>query len=828
MKHFKTFDDALTKAGFSRRGEKLPPGFHSQEDVFDAFRRGNHIILKAPTGWGKTFAVAAAVGEGHAIYSLPLRVLADTISEAVNDYTDGVKEVAVQHGANKGHTLLDPIPMKKEDERRFGMVFTTLDQTLSAFLGIPIGVKYRQGNILPAVVDASHLIFDEFHLFEPARSMTTALFALEQSKQACIVLTATLSDPMITFLEETLKKSVVGQRQISKGEKGVEIIRGSRPFVNDKTLRIGEGLEKVESLDCSTPLTLIIRNQIEWAKETATKLREKYKNEAVDIHLLHSELLPNDRKNIEENVVKLFADKSKRKENGRRQILVSTQVVEAGVDITCDVLHTDWCPPASFIQRAGRCARYKGESAKIYWHPVPEEYGPYQGQKADVDKLASLLLLNEQELLSPALEDEVVQLSAESDRVLIENYQHRNAKQETRRLRTSRNYEAYEEMIRSINSVNAAIGDKPEEIGSYLSLSRSSFYGRFQDAQFTGYRYNSDTKEMEALDTGKSEETYKYVQLSDLILFHPDKMSYSPQLGLTVGQSGGREYFLKGNERMDFENYGGYYLEPYQAHIEFLHLQKDQFGWIRPSLSQELTSLGLSGEASEMLGEALVDLVIWGHDLGKLDFKWQAAHSVDEKGVPYDYPGLDYVKGKLKTLIKLSAPIAHSETGGYYDRLDGVKTSSHAWVSAWAIKSMVYKMLGDDERLVLPVLWAIAEHHGYLRTFDGALNLNRFEAYELGYLDYLDKMSELAPWTRYGWSSKYLNTKIDRAEALEAHAWFEANPILPEHAINVYYILSYVLRRCDWFATAEVSNPSVQQRASSKPEPITKENSSLV
>lgn len=803
MKHFKTFDDALKKAKFKRRDENTSRNFNTQEDVFDAFRAGNHVILKAPTGWGKTFAVAAAIGPGHAIYSLPLRVLANTISDTVDNYT--YKDVVVQHGANKGHSLLDPIPMDKNNKERYGMVFTTLDQTLSAFLGIPIGVKYRQGNILPAVVDASHLIFDEFHLFEPARSMTTALFALEQSKLPCIILTATLSDPMIKFLEETL----------GKDGRGVKTLIGKRPFINDKKIILGDGFADIDQLDCSASLTLIIRNQIQWAKETATALRQKYKDEQVDIHLLHSELLPDDRKKIEEEVVKLFAKKDLRKNNGRRQILVSTQVVEAGVDITCDTLHTDWCPPASFIQRAGRCARYKGENAVIFWHPAPDAYSPYKGQKSDVDKLAELIRLNNGELLSPELEEQVIQLSAETDQVLIENYRQRNAKQETKRLRTSRNYEAYSEMIRSINSVNAAIGTDPHEIGSYLSLSRSSFHKRFKEARFTGYRYNSDTKEMEAINTGKSEEAFKYVQLADLILFHPDKMSYSPKLGLAIDKSGGSEHFSRGDQHIDFEGYGGYYLEPYQAHIEFLYLQKEEFKWLFPNLVKEINSLGVSKETAEVLSEALVDLVIWSHDLGKLDYKWQAAHSVSEIGVPFEYPGLDYIKNKLKTLIHLPAPIAHSETGGKYDRLRESKPPSHAWVSAWAVKEMVYKMLGNDERLVLPILWAIAEHHGYLRTFDGALNINRFQAYELGYLNYLDEMSSLNPWQKYGWNSNHLNHKINKEEALEAHAWFEANPILPEHAVNVYYILSYILRRCDWFATAEVSNPNIRHHSHS-------------
>lgn len=42
-----TFQEALNKADF-------PSGREKQEKVFDAFRAGKHVILKAPTGWGKT------------------------------------------------------------------------------------------------------------------------------------------------------------------------------------------------------------------------------------------------------------------------------------------------------------------------------------------------------------------------------------------------------------------------------------------------------------------------------------------------------------------------------------------------------------------------------------------------------------------------------------------------------------------------------------------------------------------------------------------------------------------------------------------------------
>src|SRR5690606_15022957 len=43
------------------------------------------------------------------------------------------------------------------------------------------------------------------------------------------------------------------------------------------------------------------------------------------------------------------------------RIIVATQVVEAGVDISADALVTELAPWASLIQRLGRCARYGGK-----------------------------------------------------------------------------------------------------------------------------------------------------------------------------------------------------------------------------------------------------------------------------------------------------------------------------------------------------------------------------------------------------------------------------------------------------------------------------------
>ena len=92
----------------------------------------------------------------------------------------------------------------------------------------------------------------------------------------------------------------------------------------------------------------------------------------VDVQLLHSRFRPVERQPLQKRAL---APVDRQVVPG--SILVTTQVVEAGVDITCQLMYTELAPMASLIQRFGRFNRTGeltacDENHCIYWVDVPD------------------------------------------------------------------------------------------------------------------------------------------------------------------------------------------------------------------------------------------------------------------------------------------------------------------------------------------------------------------------------------------------------------------------------------------------------------------------
>jgi CRISPR-associated endonuclease/helicase Cas3 len=135
---------------------------------------------------------------------------------------------------------------------------------------------------------------------------------------------------------------------------------------NRKGKRGADDIDETENV-----LTLVICNTVDRAIGVYNALKELKSNALQqqlfdDDHLLllHSRFRAHERAPWPD---KLTAFERGEGSNSGPRIIVATQVIEAGVDISASVLYTELCPLASLIQRLGRCARRAGESGKAFW-----------------------------------------------------------------------------------------------------------------------------------------------------------------------------------------------------------------------------------------------------------------------------------------------------------------------------------------------------------------------------------------------------------------------------------------------------------------------------
>lgn len=104
-------------------------------------------------------------------------------------------------------------------------------------------------------------------------------------------------------------------------------------------------------------ITLVVCNTVDRACCTYDALQAAGRTDGLE--LVHSRFRPAEREEWRERFLSRSACSP-----GVDRIIVATQVVEAGVDISCGCLVTELAPWPSLVQRFGRCARY-GASGSV-------------------------------------------------------------------------------------------------------------------------------------------------------------------------------------------------------------------------------------------------------------------------------------------------------------------------------------------------------------------------------------------------------------------------------------------------------------------------------
>ncbi|MFZ1235403.1 MAG: CRISPR-associated helicase Cas3' [Prevotella sp.] len=115
--------------------------------------------------------------------------------------------------------------------------------------------------------------------------------------------------------------------------------------IKKNTITLSELKEKILATNSSA---LVILNTIDDTKELYKLLEDKLCNN--ELILLNTHFTPQHRK------LKIYLAKRRLREN-KRIIVISTQLIEAGVDIDFPVLFRDFATVASIVQSAGRCNR---------------------------------------------------------------------------------------------------------------------------------------------------------------------------------------------------------------------------------------------------------------------------------------------------------------------------------------------------------------------------------------------------------------------------------------------------------------------------------------
>ncbi len=329
-----------------------------QTRLFEACRGEEFpLLLRAPCGTGKTEAAVAAwlaqfldcqfTLPPRLIYVLPTQALCNDIKcrlqKAVCRLHKTTRDceldltVSVQHGAAPHDAMLFS-----------DIAITTLDHFVYAYARSSGQVR---GHIdLPAGCMAHSLVvFDEAHLYQSGHTFSMMRAMLEILNAAgipFIVMTATMP--------RSLQESFGERIDFTEVEFGGETIDRSL----DLRLKLDQALLDEGTLDpialeaiAQTRRSLIVCNTVATAQEVYRLLDGPSR---ADVALVHSRYTVADRDRHETQAIDLLKSEG---------VVVSTQVCEAGLNVSADLLITEMAPADSVVQRAGRCARvHHGEA----------------------------------------------------------------------------------------------------------------------------------------------------------------------------------------------------------------------------------------------------------------------------------------------------------------------------------------------------------------------------------------------------------------------------------------------------------------------------------
>ena len=361
------------------------------------------------------------------------------------------------------------------------------------------------------------------------------------------------------------------------------------------------------------------------------ELRDHPDRGDVEVVLLHSRFLPEDRAAHEQRLRQLFGKETARHEGSA--IAVATQVVEVGLDISAEALHTESAPASAILQRAGRCARFAHETGNVFVYQAENKF-PYQDQDTVIDLSAEWLQQHSGKRIDFGQEQAWVDYAhgAYDEHMLTNVRVARSAHRQAMEGALDGDAERAGQLIRNIVSQPLTVSAKPDRLlARPFDVPLFSLHpGTVRKAAKSWLeRTNCQVQRLEEVTEDDQGYVTRYrwvpvVSLDDLrgaplLAVHPDLADYDPDEGLLLDRGGqfSVEDRMRPEEVDDGPRWHTHYtLERYEEHIELVYQEFEEQTWseLAPAAARLETVYGWP-EGS--VRQAAVLAVLF-HDVGKL------------------------------------------------------------------------------------------------------------------------------------------------------------------------------------------------------------------
>ncbi len=378
-------------------------------------------LVRAPTASGKT--ATAVLGwlwrwqsnkpgtPRRLVYCLPMRVLVEQSVAEVDHWIDNLKLKEEIHV----YTLMGGVDTEKwylNPEQR-AILIGTQDMLLSRGLNRGYAASRFHWPIDFGLLNNDCLwVFDEPQLMAAGVSTSAQMAGLRKSL-------ATFGPCPSVWMSATLEPDWLDTIDFKGKFSGAPLELNDEDYDAKRPLHKRMTAEKtLHMLDVSSAKdpkavarairdkhesgtqTLVVLNTVDRAKDAYAEIGKLVrKSPNITLLLVHSRFRPAERAELN----RLLQDKG---DAAKDRIIVATQVVEAGVDISARTLITELAPWASIVQRIGRCNRTGSHGpGNVFWIDLEEKLSlPYA--KSDLDFARTQLKKLDGKSISPKDLDE--------------------------------------------------------------------------------------------------------------------------------------------------------------------------------------------------------------------------------------------------------------------------------------------------------------------------------------------------------------------------------------------------------------------------------------